>query len=121
LPDIQLTRKQEEALRRIREQLEEVKSEIGRIGFVVQGSVTERWKKCGKPACRCHDDPNEWHGPYYQWSWKSGGRTSSVALSEEQAALCRQWVRNNRDLERIAKRLRKLSLRAARLYKISQK
>ena len=120
MPDIQLTQRQEEALRRLQEKLGEIKSEIEEIGFIVQGSVTERWKKCGKPACRCHKDPDEWHGPYYQWSWKTSGRTSSVSLTQEQAKLCRQWVKNNRRLDRIIKRMRKLSLRAARLYDIAK-
>jgi hypothetical protein len=121
LANIQLTPRQENALGRLEEKFGEVKSEIEEIGFIVQGSVTNRWKKCGKPACRCHEDPNEWHGPYYQWSWKTSGRTSSVSLSQEQAALCRQWVENNRKLERIIKRLRRLSLRAARVYEIARK
>ena len=118
---IPLKRRQEAALRRIQVKYEQIMSEIDEIGFVVQGSVTDRWKKCGKPACRCHDDPDEWHGPYYQWSWKSDGQTSSVSLTKEQATLCRQWIKNNRKLETTIKRLRKLSLRAARLYDIARK
>ncbi len=121
MSDIQLTQRQEEALVRLQEKLGEIKSEVEEIEFVLQGSVTERWKKCGKSACRCHNDPDEWHGPYHQLSWKTGGRTSSVSLSPEQAALCRHWVKNNRRLERIIKRLRSLSLRAARLYGIREK
>jgi len=121
LPVIDLVQKQKETLRRLQEQYAEIKSEIDNIGFVVQGSVTERWKKCGKTTCRCYKDPDEWHGPYYQWSWKSSGQTYSVSLTSDHAALCRQWVNNNRKLEKIIKRLRRLSLRVARLYKIEKK
>lgn len=121
MPGIQLTYRQEETLARLQGRLEEIQSEIEEIGFVLQGSITERWKKCGKSACRCHNNPDEWHGPYHQWSWKTGGRTSSVSLSQEQATLCRQWVKNNRKLEKIVKRLRGLSIRAARLYGIRGK
>jgi len=121
LPAIPLTQRQEEALRRRQEKLGEIKSEIEDIGFIVQGSVTERWKKCGKPACRCHKDPDEWHGPYYQWSWKTSGLTSSVSLPQEKAELFLQWLKNNQRMEMIIKRMRKLSLRAARLYKIAKK
>ncbi len=121
MPATQLTRKKEEALLRIQKKYEQIKSELNAIGFVVQGSVTDRWKKCGKPACRCYEDPDEWHGPYYQWSWKSDGKTSSVSLTKEQAMLCRQWGKNNRRLETIIRRLRKLSLRAVRIYDIDRK
>ncbi len=121
MPAIHLTRRKEEALRRIQEKYEQIKSELDDIGFVVQGSVTERWKKCGKPACRCYNDPDEWHGPYYQWSWKIDGKTFSVSLTKEQATLCRQWGKNNKKIETIIKRLRKLSLRATRIYDIAKK
>ena len=121
MPDLQLKRGQEEALQRLQEKFEQIKSEINELGFVVQGSVTERWMKCGKSSCHCQKVPDERHGPYYQWSWKSSGHTSSVNLTKEQAVLCKQWVKNNRRLEKITKRLRKLSLRVARLYKIAPK
>lgn len=56
-----------------------------------------------------------------QWSWKSRGRTSSVYLTKEKAALCRKWVKNHRRMEKILKRLREISLRAARLYEMRSK
>ncbi|MCP4678786.1 MAG: hypothetical protein GY854_25525 [Deltaproteobacteria bacterium] len=118
MQEIKLTKRQEKSLARLREEFTKIKSEFEEIDFVLQGSVVERWKKCGKPACRCHKNPDEWHGPYHQWSWKSGGRTSSLSLSREQADLCREWVENNRRLEGIVKKLRSLSSRAVRIYGI---
>jgi hypothetical protein len=118
LTDIKLTRRQEKTLARLQQKLGETKSEIEKIGFVLQGSVTERWIKCGKSACWCHKEPVARHGPYYQWSWKSGGRTYSVSLTPEQAVLCDEWVKNNQKLEGITRRLRELSIQAVRLYQI---
>ena len=105
-------------LQRHEQQYEKVKAEILDIDYVLQGSVTERQMECGKTACQCHVDVRARHGPYYQWSWKSRGRTVSVYLDKEQAALCRQWVENNRRLERILTRMRNISLRVARLHKL---
>ena len=96
-------------------------AELARVGFILQGSVTERWKQCGKRGCLCQTDEKARHGPYYQWSWKSGGRTYSVHLTEDQAAVCRKWIRNNRCLENHIKQMRALSLRAARLFEINRK
>jgi hypothetical protein len=107
-----------QALQRHEQQYEKVKAEILALGYVLQGSVIERWKACGKTACRCHADVRARHGPYYQWSWKSRGRTVTVYLDKEQAALCKRWIANNRRLERILARIRSLSLRVARLYKL---
>lgn len=117
----ELSPRQQEALRRQQRKYEDAQANLDEIGFVLQGSVTERWMECGKPTCHCHQDPEGRHGPYYQWSWKSRGRTSSVYLTEEQADLCRQWVNNHRRMQKTLKRLREISLRAARLYGIRSK
>ena len=110
-----------QALQRHEQQYEKVKAEILALGYVLQGSVIERWKACGKTACRCHADVRARHGPYYQWSWKTRGRTSSVYLDKQQAALCKAWIQDNRRLERIIRRLRALSLRVLRLHDIPRK
>jgi len=109
------------ALRRYAQQYEKLKAEILGLGYVLQGSVIERWMECGKPACQCHADPRARHGPYYQWSWKTRGRTVSVYLDKEQATLCKHWIQNNRRLERILTRIRALSLRVLRIHDIPRK
>jgi hypothetical protein len=121
MPPERLARRQQEALKRQAAKYEDAKSPVADLGFVLQGSVVERWMECGKPACRCHEDPAARHGPYYQWSWKTRGKTHAVYLTDEQAAQCRQWVKNNRRLDKIVKRLRTVSLRAASLYGIRRK
>lgn len=107
-----------DALQKLEEQRDALLLELRDLGFVLQGSVTERMLPCGKAECRCTTDPTARHGPYLQWSAKRRGKTVSVYLSDHQAALCREWIGNNRRLEAILKRLRALSARAARLQKI---
>ena len=116
---ISLARKQQQALRGYEGKYRQLQAEIEEVGYVLKGSVTKRFKECGKQTCRCHDDPDARHGPYYQWSWKSRGRTVSVYLDEEQAAMCKRWIKNNRRLEKLMGRLRSLSLRVARLYGVA--
>ena len=108
-------------LSQYQEEYRELKKELQQVGHILHGSITKRWIECGKEPCRCHDDPQSRHGPYYQWSWKHQGKTSSLHLNEEQADLCKEWIGNHRELEKIVKRMRDLSLRVARLYNIRQK
>jgi hypothetical protein len=110
-----------QTLRRYEARYERLKAEILDLGYVLQGSLVERWMECGQAGCRCHRDPQARHGPYYQWSWKRRGRTLSVYLDIEQAALCGRWIANHRRLERTLRGMRTLSLRAARLYEIPRK
>lgn len=114
-------RRRQETLRRYEAKYDRLKAEILEIGYVLQGSLVERWMECGQAACRCQRDPEARHGPYHQWSWKRRGRTLSVYLDPEQAARCERWIRNRRRLERTLKGMRTLSLRAARLYEIAPK
>lgn len=95
-----------------------MRAELAEIGYILQGSVTQRRIPCGKVACACTTDVGAWHGPYIQWSRRKRGRTVSAYLTPEQAALCREWIDNNRKLEKIIGSMLKLSLRIARLYEI---
>jgi hypothetical protein len=121
VPDLEPPPRRQEALRRLRKEYVEAQRQLAQIGFVLQGSVAERRMLCGKASCRCRREPDARHGPYYQWSWKSRGRTVSVYLTPTQAATCKEWVRNNRQMERIFARLRRISVRAARLLEIPLK
>ena len=105
-------------LARLSQDYAQVRAELAEIGYILQGSVTQRRIPCGKIACACTTDVGAWHGPYIQWSRRKGGRTVSTYLTPEQAALCREWIDNNRKLEKIINRLLKLSLRIARLYEM---
>jgi len=107
-------------LDRLRLEYERLRGELSRLGYVLQGSVTERRLPCGKAACACTTDIQARHGPYFQWSLKREGRTVSAYLIPQQARLCRQWIENNRQLERIVRNMRDLSLRVAHLHEIPE-
>ena len=57
-----------------------------------RGSVSERSMKCGQKECRCQDDPQARHGPYYSLTRAEGGKTRSRYLTAEQATLAREQV-----------------------------
>jgi hypothetical protein len=121
VPNRELPPRRQEALKRLEREFTETKRQLSRLGFVLQGSLSERRMLCGKAGCRCRSDPDARHGPYFQWSRKIRAKTVSSYLSHEQATTCKDWIRNNRDMEKIIKRLRQLSLRAARLFEIPPK
>lgn len=89
-----------------------LKSELQGLGFVCVGSLQSRYLECGKVACRCHADASNRHGPYNYWTRKVAGKTVSVLIPAEDAAVYREWLANNRALDRIVRQMRKLSARA---------
>ncbi len=83
--------------------------------FVLKGSLLQRYLPCGTPSCRCHADPAQRHGPYWQWSTRVRGKTVTRMLTPGQAQRYQQWMQNGQRLEKILTELHDISLRAAGL------
>lgn len=90
-------------------------TELAEIGFILKGSVVERYLPCGKSQCRCHADPPQLHGPYWQWSTAIGGKTVSRNLTEGQARLYLEWIGNRKRLEAILAQMNEVAQEAADL------
>jgi hypothetical protein len=93
----------------------ELARQILDLGFVQQGSVVRRHTYCRTPGCRCHADPPQPHGPYWQWTRYDSGRTTTRRLTEPQAALYQEWIANRRRLTDIIAEMEKLCEQAAEL------
>lgn len=59
----------------------ELAERIADIGFITAGSVIRVTNRCGTPNCRCHDDPPQLHGPYWQYTAKVDGKTVTRRLT----------------------------------------
>lgn len=92
-----------------------LKAELQAVGFLCQGSIWARRSECGKATCRCHNDPENRHGPYTYWTRKSRGKTVGMMLTKDEVSVYRQWIENNRTLERILREMRNVSGRALAL------
>lgn len=101
----------ERRLERLRADYEKAKARIAEVGFTCEGSLVERYTTCNNPNCRCQD-PDQRHGPYWQLSWKDGGKTVSKLLPAEDAALYREWIDNRRRLQAALEQMRELSRQA---------
>lgn len=84
------------ALADYEDKLRSLAGELAGIGFMTRGSVLERHTRCGKPGCACKADPPVLHGPYWQFSRAVAGRTVTRWITEQQAALYREWIANRR-------------------------
>lgn len=101
------------SLRRLERLYDGFKQSLIEVGFILPGSVVERFMPCGKPTCRCAADPGQRHGPYYEWTRKLRGKTATVRLTAVQARLYQDWIENRRKLKKILARMHAVSVRAA--------
>lgn len=88
---------------------------VADIGFIAAGSITLRHNRCGKPNCRCHGDPPQLHGPYYQWTAKVDGKTVTRRLTANEASLYQEWIRNDRKLRALITQMRTVAAKATEL------
>jgi len=93
----------------------ELLAELAEIGFIRSGSVAPRYNYCGKANCRCHADPPQPHGPYFQWTAKVGGKTVNRRLSAREAELYQEWIGNDRRLRALIEELRAVAEQATNL------
>lgn len=99
-------------LERAEEKYRGLATKLATVGFISPGSLVSRMTLCGKPGCHCQADPPQRHGPYFQWSRAVSGRTVSRRLSEEEAALYREWIDNRRQVEAILAEMYEVSATA---------
>jgi hypothetical protein len=104
----------QERLRAAQDAYGRIKARIRDVGFICEGSLTERWMTCRKPNCRCSGDPPQLHGPYYQLTWKERGRSVCRNLPPEHARLYQEWIANRRELDSLLKQMKAVSSKAGR-------
>jgi hypothetical protein len=91
----------------------ELARQILDLGLISQGSVVLRHTHCGAPGCRCHANPPQLHGPYWQWTRRDSGRTITRRLTEPQARLYQEWIANRRRLAEIISEMEQVCEQAA--------
>ena len=90
---------------------EQIWTELGRIGFVLPGSVVMRQTRCQNLGCHCRKEPPELHGPYPTWTHRVGRKTVTRTLSAEQAERYRPFFDNARRLRALVTELEQASVR----------
>lgn len=88
-------------------------AEIAALGWMLPGSLTARFTRCGNPTCRCRAEPPQLHGPYPTWTRKVDNKTVTRTLTAEQAQRYQPWFDNARRLRTLLTELETLSLHAA--------
>ena len=67
---------------------------------ILRGSLIERYKRCGKPGCKCADGPG--HGPKYYLSISYPGlRPQMDYVPQESYALTAEFLANYRRVREI--------------------
>ena len=91
-------RTSEQVSKASRTRIARIQTRVGAMDYVCSGTLVRRWKLCGKANCRCAQDPDSRHGPYYEWGYMEGGKQVHRMVSPEQAKLLRSAIANYRTI-----------------------
>lgn len=87
--------------RSARRRIEHLRTHLAEFDYLCSGTLLERTKRCGKPNCRCAQDPTARHGPYYEWGHMKQGKLVHRQVSAAQAELLRQAIENYRAVQQL--------------------
>jgi hypothetical protein len=87
-------------------------AQLSQVGDFRRGSVSENWRKCGKPNCACSAPDHPGHGPRFLWT-RSAGRRGTVGrqLSAAEVEKVRAEVGRHAEFTAIAQRIAEVSER----------
>lgn len=97
---------------RYERQFQALRAELATLGFFCKGTVLARRMRCGKATCACQSDPDQKHGPYFEWSQKVNGKTVSLHLQPKEAVVYQEGTAQWRRLRTLLGRMENLSRRA---------
>ena len=83
-------------IKQVRYKIGGVRAALADIVYLCSGTLHMRMKVCGKPGCRCAQDPQARHGPYYEWGHMIGGKLVHRMVTPAQAELLQHAIDNHR-------------------------
>jgi len=90
--------------RALRQRRKRLLGRLPPLEAVLSGSLIERYKRCGKPGCKCAQGPG--HGPKYYLSLsQSGSRPQMDYVPGEYQQQVLEYVENYRQARQILKQI----------------
>ena len=90
----------------------EIQDQLAALDDLRPGSLTPRYRKCGKPTCHCAAEGDPGHGPSWSLTWTVEGKTQTriipvEAVEETQAQIAeyRRARALTRDLFEVSTRM----------------
>jgi hypothetical protein len=88
-------------VKQARGRIARLRERVATIDYLCSGTLAKRMKLCGKPGCRCAQDPAARHGPYYEWGHMHAGKLVHRTVTPQQAAILRLAIKNYRNVRKL--------------------
>ena len=81
-------------------------AQLSRVGDFRRGSMSENYRRCGKPNCACAAPDHPGHGPRFLWTRSAGRRkTTGRQLAPAEVAKVRREVARHAEFEALSEQI----------------
>lgn len=81
-------------------------AQLAAVGDFRRGSVSENWRRCGKPNCACAQPGHPGHGPRMLWTRsESRGKTVGRQLAAEEVGKVRGEIARHAEFTEISRKI----------------
>ena len=101
-----------ETVQSLERQRNQLRSELAQAQDMRQGTLTERYRRCGKSNCHCAQAGSQGHGPSFSLTRAIAGKTKTriipahvVSLTREQLAEFRRFRELSRQFLEVSEQL----------------
>src|SRR5882757_5385495 len=85
-------------------------AQLSAVGDFRRGSVSENWRRCGKPNCACAQPGHPGHGPRFLWTRNARGRgTIGRQLAAGEVEKVRREVARHAEFASISEQIAEVS------------
>ena len=88
-----------------------IQNQLAALGDLRPGSLTPRFRKCGKPTCHCAREGDPGHGPSWSLTWTVKGKTRTRIIPAEAVEQTQAQIAEYRRARTLTRELFELSTR----------
>lgn len=96
----------------INQKINDLKQNLMIMDYILRGTVSKTYMKCGKKECICHKDSSKLHGPYYIFTKKVKSKTIGKLYPRKVAELLTVYAKKYNKVIKIIRRISELSEKA---------
>ena len=104
-------------IRVLERKIERIQRELGALGDLRPGSLSQQYNVCGVEGCRCKSSPPQKHGPYYQLSFSRKGKATSRFVRRKELAVVKRQLKNYQRLRELTDEWIEMTMELAQLIK----
>jgi hypothetical protein len=101
----------EPSLEELEAERDRLYARLAAVGDFRRGSVSENWRRCGKPNCACAAPDHPGHGPRFLWTRSAGRKTVGRQLAAAEVGRVRAEVARHAEFTAIIEQIAEVSER----------